>query len=1006
MRLHHLSITAFGPFAETVDVDFDELSEAGLFLLTGATGAGKTSILDAVCFALYGQVPGDRAGAKHLRSDHAAPQVAPEITLRFSVGDRQLIFRRSPAWSRPKLRGTGETKVQAHVVVEEFSGGAWTTLTNRLDDAGLLVTDLLGMTCTQFNQVAMLPQGRFQAFLRATSAERHAVLQQLFRTDRFERVERWLVERRGEARRAGEAHLETVVESINRLREAAGEEDEPRWAEAVETAVEEGDVRAWSSGVLEDATVASAAAERRSETADLTLAAAEQRLVAVRRTQEFLERGLAAQRELTALTARLPEIDAARQALEAHRQAVPLAGLATNRAAAQRAADVASERWSLQRCAVITHLGPDFTSDELDLAVRQAQTAHALGTAFRPREQARRDARRRLADARARMQSIEATVAEIELTISDQPTVIKDAIAAVHEARAAAARHPVVASTVERLEELVAAARRAELVGLELVAARTDILAATEVSQQAREQYLDIREARINGMAGELAGQLASGCNCPVCGSAEHPAPARNAASGVGRAEEDLARKAAEDAGFELQARQVGLGTLEGELGALDERLAGVDRDALPQELGAARTEVERLEPLVSALDVLITRELNCRAHLQAAEQTRGDSLLERATLAVEIDQIAALLTAIAEEWESLLSVAGASAQENSSCDLDTVIAFRAEQVGVLDQAARDHDAWRHAVQRADDAADALAEAANEAGFSDVDQALAALLSDSAAEALAARVGAAETRLEQAETTLADPELAAALDTPPPDLEVLVAEHTAAVTEAREAVSARDAYAVRAARIAELVRQAEARMNAWTPVQQEFRTVASLASLVEGKSVDNPLRMRLAAYVLAERLRQVVDAANERLARMTDQRYALEHTDDRGYGEQRGGLSLRVRDDWNGVHRDPATLSGGETFVVSLALALGLADTVAHEAGGTDIDTLFIDEGFGSLDADTLEDVMDTLDNLRDGGRVVGLVSHVPELRSRITMQLEISKGRTGSSIRTAFAPA
>ena len=200
-----------------------------------------------------------------------------------------------------------------------------------------------------------------------------------------------------------------------------------------------------------------------------------------------------------------------------------------------------------------------------------------------------------------------------------------------------------------------------------------------------------------------------------------------------------------------------------------------------------------------------------------------------------------------------------------------------------------------------------------------------------------------------------------------------------------------------------LSRDVADRLAAWAPLREQHQVVADLAALVEGKSADNPLRMRLAAFVLAERLRQVVAAANERLRGMTDERYALEHSDDRGYGEQRGGLSLRIRDDWNGEHRDPATLSGGETFVVSLALALGLADTVAHEAGGTDIDTLFIDEGFGSLDADTLEDVMDTLDSLRDGGRVVGLVSHVPELRSRISTQLEVSKGRTGSSLRAAI---
>ena len=161
--------------------------------------------------------------------------------------------------------------------------------------------------------------------------------------------------------------------------------------------------------------------------------------------------------------------------------------------------------------------------------------------------------------------------------------------------------------------------------------------------------------------------------------------------------------------------------------------------------------------------------------------------------------------------------------------------------------------------------------------------------------------------------------------------------------------------------------------------------------------------MRFSAYVLAYRLTQVVAAANLRLARMSDQRYSLEHTPHRGAGETRGGLSLQVRDDWSGESRDPATLSGGETFVVSLALALGLADVITQEsdsaAEGSRLETLFVDEGFGSLDADTLDDVMDTLDSLRDGGRVVGVVSHVAEMRDRIPTQLLVSKSRQGSTV-------
>ncbi len=170
--------------------------------------------------------------------------------------------------------------------------------------------------------------------------------------------------------------------------------------------------------------------------------------------------------------------------------------------------------------------------------------------------------------------------------------------------------------------------------------------------------------------------------------------------------------------------------------------------------------------------------------------------------------------------------------------------------------------------------------------------------------------------------------------------------------------------------------------------------------MADGTSPDNRLQMRLSAYVLAYRLAQVVDAANERLARMSDRRYSLAHTGRRGAGENRGGLSLLVRDDWSGESRDPATLSGGETFVVSLALALGLADVVTQESGGTEIETLFVDEGFGSLDADTLDDVMDRLDGLRAGGRTVGVVSHVSELRTRIPHQLHVHKSPRGSSVR------
>ena len=205
MLLHSLEITAFGPFAETVTVDFDQLSAAGLFLLSGQTGAGKTSVLDAVCFALYGDVPGDRSSAKRFRCDTAPAVLAPRVVLEATLGGRRFRLTRSPAWQRPKKRGSGHTTEQAHVLLEEHVDTAWVALSNRMDEAGHLVTGLVGMTMPQFCQVAMLPQGRFQTFLRARSEERHRLLQQLFSTQRFEDMERWLREHARELHRRSQA---------------------------------------------------------------------------------------------------------------------------------------------------------------------------------------------------------------------------------------------------------------------------------------------------------------------------------------------------------------------------------------------------------------------------------------------------------------------------------------------------------------------------------------------------------------------------------------------------------------------------------------------------------------------------------------------------------------------------------------------------------------------------------------------------------------------------------
>ncbi|WP_304441275.1 SbcC/MukB-like Walker B domain-containing protein, partial [Kineosporia sp. A_224] len=302
----------------------------------------------------------------------------------------------------------------------------------------------------------------------------------------------------------------------------------------------------------------------------------------------------------------------------------------------------------------------------------------------------------------------------------------------------------------------------------------------------------------------------------------------------------------------------------------------------------------------------------------------------------------------------------------------------------------------------ADRATAAAATAARAAGFDDVIDCVRAVLSREQTDAYTAALRARDDELAAVTKRLEDGALVAAAAAPEPQpetaaalLELARADEADAVrtlAHAEEAVRALDGIA------AEL----DAHLATAAPVHERFAVLDGLSRCLDGTGGENSRRMPLSAFVLAARLEQVAEAASLRLAQMSAGRYALVHSDVAEKGARRAGLALQVVDAWTGQRRDTASLSGGESFYTSLALALGLADVVSAESGGTTIETLFVDEGFGSLDEDTLEEVMDVLDDLRSGGRVVGLVSHVADLRDRMPARLEVVKGRTGSTLRLA----
>ncbi|MEW1837048.1 AAA family ATPase [Nonomuraea angiospora] len=1202
MRPHRLSLTAFGSFPGTETVDFDALAEAGLFLIQGPTGAGKTTILDALCFGLYGQVPDpQRNDARSLRCDHAPPSAGPSVTLEVSIRGRLLRIQRSPSWQRPKLRGTGFTEEKPKVVVSEWRGSEWQGLTTRLDEAGDLIGGLLGMNAAQFCQVAMLPQGNFAKVLRAEGEERRKLLERLFSVKVFTQAESWLAEHRKLAFREAQELRQEVDFAVQRVEEAAGDDLDG----AFEPSDFEDDPLRWAGALLDAARAVVGRAGEEHETAGQAARSARLRFeqaaaladrqrrhaeaLTMRRTlderaderadlQAILDDAARADRVLPLITAVRQRSEAAAKAralaADALARARPLlarqaahAADATDRAASggssaagprpdgrsagssavgpvldgrsagepsaaelgalerERQAEIARLSELLTEEARLSVVRRDLLRVEEELAglvgageavsarlaalpalIEQAEgrLAEARVDAARiPAAQAVRDAAAHLIEIddelsrlAAELDALAQREAEVSAAEAELPERIADAAAALAEVQAQAAAIPAASAGLDAARAALEGTHRREALAAELEAAAAAHQALVDHAQALRERWLDLRQARIDGMAAELARDLSAGRPCAVCGSDHHPDPASPAPSAPSADDEHEAESAHEAALAQRESAERALASLESRHADAVEATGGLDVETAEAQVLGAEQELARLqavadrEPgLAAALErVEIERErvrdqareiaetlAGHRAHhthlesertrlLQTALPTAdpdpesarvdGPGALSGGPQSARVDGSAVLaraerelrrLRASAEREPVLAREAAALGRERLELEEERrrvearLASYRtrheelsgdAGRLGARLDAARGDDptlaarlsrlhdeagllrealeATRAAVAAVDELARArraAEEAAAEAGFADVPEAEAAFRSPAERERRAEALRRLDDEHAAVTSVLADPELVAAAAAPAPDLASIGSERDRLEEAHTRLSSARDRAVARAERLARLHGELSDRIERWRPAAERHRLAERMAALASGTSGDNQWSMSLSSYVLGERLRQVVDAANERLDHMSAGRYLLRHDLRKtagSRGRSGGGLGLRVADGWTGVDRDPATLSGGESFITSLALALGLADVVTAEAGGTELGTLFVDEGFGTLDEDTLDGVLDILDGLRDGGRAVGIVSHVAELRSRITAQLKVTKTRAGSTVSLA----
>ena len=554
----------------------------------------------------------------------------------------------------------------------------------------------------------------------------------------------------------------------------------------------------------------------------------------------------------------------------------------------------------------------------------------------------------------------------------------------------AAAALPGAEAELERLGAIARAHDDAGRLTVEHETASAEHAAARAAVVDLREVLLDLRERRIAGMAAELAGGLVVGGDCPVCGSHDHPHPAVRSTAHPDADSEREAQRAVDDAQAVELAQQLRVRDVATALAAARTTAGMATAEVVRTRLAEARRTLDQLRGRESA--GIAVRPRIAEASGRASELAAAASARQVRT--AELDTTREHLRARVSELEEQV---GSARGEHPA--LRAAVASLTARRELMRLVGGDATALEAASESLGDATTALGRAVQEAGFDTPDEARAAVLSAGETAELERSLHDHRTALAAAREVLDEPDSLVLLTTPDPDVRAAEARAREAAEAVERSRAARQVAARAHERVRLLADELDSALASWSPVREELALASSVSAFAEGKAPDNAWQMRLSAYVLAFRLSQVVAAANARLAGMSDQRYSLEHVGRRGAGETRGGLSLVVRDDWSGESRDPATLSGGETFVVSLALALGLADVVAHEAGGADLQTLFVDEGFGSLDAETLDDVLDILDSLRENGRAVGVVSHVAEMRDRIPTQLVVTKARTGSTL-------
>ena len=1023
MKPISLTIEAFGPYRDSVTLDFSALQDHSMFLISGPTGAGKTSILDAMVYALYGEPSGEVRKTDAIRSDFAEPERLTRVDFSFAIGKAQYRVERLPKQLVAKKRGTGMREQNASATVYEMKDGEWKVIATSAAAIRDTVQRIIGFRKDQFLQVVLLPQGEFRKLLVASTSEREELLHTLFRTELYRKLQEALKAAYDDAKAGIEANLtkqaaliqslphdeDTIVLTAQHVRELLANREPYRDELIVQRDEAVAEVEQFNALRKEWAVYNQAQQS-------LTEAASKLDLVKAREGERSSLR-----EKVQFLTSLTPTYELYKQFSD--KQSV-LKTLETALSDAKKSVEIASQQES--KC-----------TEAHEVLASQAEIMQAKRTTLAQlRQQSEKFdelalLNKELSTLNSKFETLNREKSEAKLQA--QHKLVADLEVELVEARKQFQANSKALESIPRIQEQLGHLQRySELLGQKQkiqydIDGKDRSLAVIDESVQSSKVQLErLEHLMAEGRAFELVHLVVDNEPCPVCGSTEHPQLASKPELYPTKEEIDVAR-AVRDRALQKQASEIGQKeTLVIRLHELDEEVKeqvtkftslidgfsedsfdSIQQDLLSQmeQLTALRSDTEQLSKTIATNEDKLSGAKETLAKLEMAHKELLESLHD---LEIQLSSVQAKIDALSK----ILPTTDLDAWHKQIESLETDINTYDEQLKVckssLDAAKEQLNAKRGRLEIL--FTQVQEETKNLDGFYQEyvkslqsisvseDDFIDALGDYKALDAFRTELHALDEAFSTAQAVY-DAALKHAQSVIEPSDTVSDEVYNTAVEKRDNLVGSLAAWDKETKHIETTLASLEELEKAMGEAREEITFLSRLNDLANGGE-QGFKNVTFERYVLGAILDEVVYAANLRLQKMSRSRYSLERSDYTGGGRGKQGLDLAVMDAFTGQSRPANTLSGGETFLASMALALGLADVIQSYAGGIHMDTMFIDEGFGTLDPDTLELAMETLVQLQSSGRLIGMISHVPELKTRIPAHLEVTRGDDGSTAK------